>query len=323
MLTKPFKFRPQLKSVLWGGHRIAALKNIPNDSRLIGESWEISSIPGKESVVVGGEYDGLTITELITTRREEIVGNENYELYGNKFPLLVKIIDAHQNLSIQVHPNDELALVRHNSPGKTEMWYIVATEAQSTILAGLNQPLTPTHFELLANNGLLPECLTHYMSKPGDVFYLPAGTIHSIGAGNLLVEIQQASDITYRLYDYDRLDAEGQPRELHIEQAKDAINYTTSANIYSHSDQHKVGISKLAKCEYFDVCHLAVDNFYELPWQSMKSFMIMVCIDGNLDIITNCEYHTPLRMGESLLIPASVCKVAIKGQGKVVTAQVN
>lgn len=317
----PFKFIPQLKPVLWGGRRITQLKHLPGGREPIGESWEISAMPGRESVVAQGDDAGLTLSQLLKKYGKWLVGQSVAEQYGERFPLLVKIIDAHQPLSIQVHPGDELAAKRHGCAGKTEMWYIVEAQPESVILAGLNQPLAPAQFETLLLNGQVEQCVAHYCSAPGDVFFLPPGTIHSIGAGNLLVEIQQASDITYRLWDYGRRDDNGLLRQLHLEEAREAINYAPNADIASHCDTSGTGETVLASCPHFHAAHLAVDGHHRLAWVPMRSFLIMVGTQGSLDIVTDSDCHTPLDMGESVLIPAGVTSIEVTGRGQLVMAR--
>ena len=195
---KPFKFVPYLKSVLWGGERIAIYKGIDTDQHAIGESWEVSGVPGHESVVAEGEDRGLTLPQLIDRYRGALVGEAVYEKYGNTFPLLVKLIDAKRDLSLQVHPNDELAMKRHGSRGKTEMWYIIDADEGASIYAGLSQSITPDEYERMVADNTVMDVVARHESHAGDLFFLPAGRIHAIGAGNLLAEIQETSDITYR-----------------------------------------------------------------------------------------------------------------------------
>ena len=210
----PFKFTPYLKSVIWGGERIAALKNIETDLTDIGESWEISGVQGNETVVSEGADKGLKLSELIAKYGARLVGEDVYARYGTEFPLLVKIIDARRDLSVQVHPDDKLAAQRHGCAGKTEMWYILATEPDAKIYAGLSRQLDPETYRRDVENKTIMNDITAHDSHPGDIFFLPAGRVHAIGAGNLLLEIQQPRDITYRIYEYDRRDANGNPRML-------------------------------------------------------------------------------------------------------------
>ncbi len=217
---------PYFKSVIWGGERICKYKGVEQTEEKIGESWEISAVPGHESVVAEGPYKGMRITELIDCFGAELLGSKVMERYDGKFPLLVKLIDANDNLSVQVHPDDELAKKRHDSLGKTEMWYIIDADKGAKIYSGLNREMTPEEYVARVADNTIEETLAVHDSHPGDIFFLPAGRVHAIGAGNLLAEIQESSDITYRIYDYERRDAQGNARELHTELAKDAIEYT-------------------------------------------------------------------------------------------------
>lgn len=318
---QPYKFLPQLKPVLWGGHSLAALKGMPSNDEPIGESWEISGMPGHESVVASGPEAGITLPQLVARHGERLVGQECFRQYGEHFPLLVKLIDAHRPLSVQVHPDDILAQQRHNCPGKTEMWFIVESDPQARILAGVKRPLPLDRLDELAHSGELIEWMDSHPSRPGDVFFLPAGSLHSIGAGNLLVEIQQASDVTYRLYDYGRLDANGQPRQLHLEQAREAIDCQPNPNIASHCPISKRGITPLANCKHFSVEHLSIDGQIKLDWKPMRSFLIVVCTQGQCTIITDGDCRTMLAIGESALVPACVNNILIKGKGQAITVQ--
>ena len=221
---RPLRFTPQLKSLIWGGEKIAPYKGIRTGGRNIGESWELSGVAGNESVVAEGEYAGRTLPELIARFRGELVGEAVYERHGTEFPLLVKFIDARQDLSIQVHPDDQLAWTRHKSNGKTEMWYVVAADEGAHLKSGFSQQLTPAEYERMVADHTLTDALCDYPVIAGDLFFLPAGRVHAICAGTFVAEIQQTSDITYRIYDYGRTGADGKPRELHTELAKDAID---------------------------------------------------------------------------------------------------
>lgn len=327
---QPYKFLPQLKPVLWGGHRLTALKRdfmhnaqctVPASDEPIGESWEISAMPGHESVVATGPEAGTTLQQLLARHGERLVGHDCFKRYGEHFPLLIKLIDAHKPLSVQVHPDDALAEQRHHCPGKTEMWYIMQTEPQACILAGLKRTLPLDRLDELAHNGELIDWMDCHQSRPGDVFFLPAGTLHSIGAGNLLAEIQQASDVTYRLYDYGRLDANGQPRQLHLQQAREAIDCQPNPDIASHCLPESKGTTPLVRCEYFDVAHLGIDGHLAPNWEPMRSFMIVVCTQGQYTLVTDDDCRTTLAMGESALVPADVNTIHIEGNGQAITAQ--
>ena len=210
---KPFRFKALLKQTLWGGQRIAPFKNIVSDLENVGESWEISGVPGRETVVEGGPYHGKSIHELIEVLKEILVGEANYKRFGNEFPLLIKFIDAEEPLSIQVHPNDEIAQKHGEKQGKTEMWYVMESAPDANLLVGLKQKITPEQYKTMVDNDTIIEAIDRYNVKEGDCFFLPAGRIHSIGKGCLLAEIQQTSDVTYRIYDFKRRDKDGNYRQ--------------------------------------------------------------------------------------------------------------
>ncbi|HOV71793.1 MAG TPA: class I mannose-6-phosphate isomerase, partial [Dysgonamonadaceae bacterium] len=222
----PLKFNPILKPVIWGGSDICKFKHITPLIDGIGESWEISGVKGHISIISNGELAGTSLEELLLKEKSRLVGEKIYEKYGNTFPLLIKFIDARDNLSIQVHPDDELAKKRHNSFGKTEMWYVINASPDAFLYSGFEKGITPDEYVERIKNDTFIETLKKHYVKPGDVFFIPAGRVHAIGAGCFIAEIQQTSDITYRIYDYNRKDADGNPRELHTELAKDAIDYT-------------------------------------------------------------------------------------------------
>lgn len=321
---KPYKFVPYLKSVIWGGEKIAVLKGIVTNKTDIGESWEISGVPGHESVCgergLASDPDlGLTLVELIDRYRAQLVGYQAYERFGNQFPLLVKIIDSRQNLSIQVHPNDELARRRHNCAGKTEMWYVMQTEPEARIYAGLQREITPADYERLARTPVQPGdnpfkgVIAEYESHPGDCFFLPAGRVHAIGAGNLLAEIQQTSDITYRVCDYGRLDADGHPRELHVEQAREAIDYTVYKDYRTPYD-HSLPSVELVSCPYFTVRREVVRHEARIDYRR-DSFVIVMCLDGAITL-----NGIQARRGDTLLVPACDNVLNITGDATLLTA---
>lgn len=316
----PFKFVPYLKTVLWGGDCIANYKGIKTDLSHIGESWEISGVNGHESVVSEGADKGVTLPELIDKYRGDLVGDAVYEKYGNTFPLLVKVIDARQNLSLQVHPNDELARKRHNSMGKTEMWYILEADEDAIIYAGLAHGITKDDYRRMVADGSIMDVVTRNESHRGDLFFLPAGRIHSIGAGNLLVEVQETSDITYRVYDFGRVDVNGKPRELHTDLAMDAIDYTVSENYRTEYDREARGDVKLLKCRYFEVHKINVDGAIDIDSNLCDSFRIIMCLDGKVEAIDNFGNTTSLRQGETMLVPAVTSLLHMTGAGTLLTA---
>lgn len=318
---KPFKFTPYLKSVIWGGSRIAQLKNIDTDLTDIGESWEISGVAGNETVVSEGPDKGLAVSELIEKYGPRLLGKKVMENFGTEFPLLVKIIDARRDLSVQVHPDDTLARQRHNCNGKTEMWYILDTTPGAKIYAGLCRQLDPRSYRRDVEAKTIMDDITAHDSKPGDIFFLPAGRVHAIGAGNLLLEIQQTSDITYRIYDYDRRDANGNPRQLHTELAAEAIDYTVYPDYKSTPVPIRPGMEQLAKCRYFDVRLLDLSNGDVEVDYAPDSFVIVYCAEGNVEV--DCDNSvTMMQPGDTILVPADRQDLVIKGNGSAVTAHI-
>lgn len=246
------KFDPIFKSVIWGGKRIAEFKGLPSQGDHIGESWELSPMEGHESVVSQGTFKGATLPSLIANHGNEIMGERLMKKYDGKFPLLIKLIDSSDDLSVQVHPDDELAAKRHNSLGKTEMWYSIAPAEGAYLYAGFSKHIDAAEFRRqVAENEIIPS-LHKYFTHPGDIFFLPAGRVHSIGRGNFVLEIQEASDITYRIYDYDRRDAQGNPRQLHVEESVDAIDFDDTADLPAENELGVVGeLRPLAESSYF------------------------------------------------------------------------
>lgn len=316
----PLKFRPILKSAIWGGEKIAPFKGIVTDQKQIGESWEISGVKGNESIVDNGPDAGLTLSEMIAKYKDALVGQCNYERFGNEFPLLIKIIDAAGDLSLQVHPDDDLARERHNSLGKTEMWYIVDSEPNAIICAGLSKNVTPEIYADKVADNTLMDVVAHHASHPGDIFFLPAGRIHSIGAGNLLVEVQETSDITYRIYDFGRVDAKtGKPRELHVEQAKDAIDYTVYPNYVTEAGDSVDGVTDLVHCSHFEVYRVDIDGT-KIFYPHNDSFTTLTCIDGEMTVTDDRNNTLSIKKGESMLIPAMASKIVITGKGTLIEA---
>jgi len=317
---KPYKFHRLLKSVIWGGDSLAEFKGIDSTQACVGESWEISGVEGIESVVSGGEDDGLTLTQLVERHKERLVGKDVYSRFGNHFPLLVKIIDAKQDLSLQVHPDDKLARERHNSNGKTEMWYVLDHKPGARILSGLSQASSPSDYEQRVKSGTILDIVASHESHQGDVFYLPSGRIHGIGAGNLIAEVQQTCDITYRVYDYDRRDANGNPRQLHVEQARDAINYEIANDYVLPNPGSKQGDVPLVKCDHFDVHRHIVDGVDTIDTNG--SFLIVMCVKGTVIITDNNGVDTPMHRGETILVPACISRLHLDGNAMLLTATV-
>jgi len=307
----PLKFDPILKPVIWGGSDICKFKRITPQIDCIGESWEISGVTGHISIISNGELAGTSLEELLLKEKGRLVGEKIYEKYGNTFPLLIKFIDARDNLSIQVHPNDELAKKRHNSFGKTEMWYVINASPDAFLYSGFEKSITPEEYVERIKNDTFIETLKKHYVKPGDVFFIPAGRVHAIGAGCFIAEIQQTSDITYRIYDYNRKDTDGNPRELHTELAKDAIDYTVYDSYKTEYTPHLNQAVRLVNCPYFTTNLLAIDQPMTRSYNQLDSFIIYICIKGESMIKDNKGNFIPLRQGESLLIPADTHSVEL------------
>lgn len=314
----PLKFKPIYKERIWGGRKIETAfgKKLPAGEK-IGESWELSGVDGDISVVSNGQLKGNNLQELTEIYMGDLVGDKVFEKYGEEFPLLIKLIDADDNLSIQVHPDDKLAAERHNSFGKTEMWYVVGHEAGAELYLGFNQPVDKEKYLEYLKAGKLAELLTAYKVQDGDSFFIPAGTIHAIGKGLLIAEIQQTSDITYRVFDWNRVDPKtGQGRELHTELALDAIEYK------SRSDYKTVAAPKvnapvtLEKCPYFQTNSLIVDGETVRDYAALDSFVIYICLEGNLELAYEGGVET-MKKGETVLVPAELNEITLKGKGKL------
>ncbi len=320
----PLKFEPILKSLVWGGAQIAPYKGIETDQKNIGESWELSGVKGNESVVLNGPLAGKSIAELVREYKEELVGKHVYADTGDEFPLLIKFIDALTDLSIQVHPGDELAALRHNgSKGKTEMWYVVSAAPGAHLLAGLSKPITPEEYAGRVADGSITDVLARHEVHPGDVFFLPAGRIHAICGGCFIAEIQQTSDITYRLYDYGRLGLDGKPRELHTELAKDAIDYKVYENYRTAYTPLKDEEVELVSCRYFATSVYDLTLPYARDLSEIDSFVVVMCLEGSGSLQVDGE-TVAVRQGETVLIPASaddLCLVPDDGM-KVLTSYV-
>lgn len=311
-MKQPIKFLPYFKSTIWGGEKISRFKGITLNCNNIGESWELSDLPGCESIVADGDDSGMTLNDLVEKYKGRLVGESVYRRFGNRFPLLIKFIDASADLSLQVHPDDELAMKRHNSFGKTEMWYILDTEKRAKIHTGLTRTITPDEYERRVNEKTLMDVVGSYDSTVGDMYYLPAGRLHAIGAGNFLVEIQESSDVTYRVDDYDRRDANGKARELHTELAKEAIDYEYYSDCKSSTTELSLQDStELVNCQHFNVCKEDVAGSRTIC-NPEDSFMGLVCIKGNGNVKVS-GISTSVKQGETLLLPAHINEFDVEG----------
>lgn len=306
----PLKFKPVLKDKIWGGQKLSqnygkVAPTLPN----IGESWEISGVDGEESEVVNGFLEGNSLNELVEVYMGDLVGDAVYQRFGNEFPLLIKFIDAADDLSIQVHPDDKLAKQRHNSYGKTEMWYVMQADKGAKLIAGFNGEVNKQQYLQHLEQGTLDAILGYHEVAPGDVFFMPAGRVHAIGAGILLAEIQQTSDITYRIYDFDRRDDKGNPRELHTELAMDAIDFGKMDEAKTSYKTLRNQSSDMVVCPYFHTNIIELDMPVSKDYFPVDSFVILMCVDGSFDIGYGDGQHLTVNCGETVLLPAELDQV--------------
>ena len=313
----PLKFETIFKDKIWGGNKINTVLGkdfspLPN----CGETWEISGVPGNVSIVSEGALQGKSLNEILESSKEQLVGKKVYADNGNEFPLLVKFIDANDDLSIQVHPNDELAKVRHNSLGKTEMWYILEADTGATLISGFNKNLTKDEYLENFNSGKLTDILNEEEVQADDVFFLPAGRVHTIGKGLLLAEIQQTSDVTYRIYDFDRVDDQGNTRELHLEDSLDAMDFKHYDEYKSTYNRDKNRSADLAECKYFKTNRLYYNQCVDKNYKEIDSFVIYVVAEGK-GLLKYDGGETKITFGDCLLIPASISQVTIEPEGDI------
>lgn len=307
----PLTFKPILKSVIWGGSQICPFKGITPTEEGVGESWELSHVDDNFSVVAEGELANKSLDELIKEYGKELVGGKVMERFGSRFPLLIKFIDARDNLSIQVHPDDELAKVRHNSFGKTEMWYVIKADKGASLYSGFSQQIDKEEYVKRVGNNTIMDVLKKYDVSEGDVFFLPAGRVHAIGAGCFIAEIQQTSNITYRIYDYNRKDKNGNTRELHTELAKDAIDYTLYPDYRTHYKAHTNATVNLADCKYFTTNLIELDTVMVRDLEELDSFVVYICMEGSATLRDSNGYEIRIHQGQTALIPANNKTVAI------------
>lgn len=307
----PLTFKPILKSVIWGGSQICPFKGITPTEEGVGESWELSQVDDNFSVVAEGELANKSLDELIKEYGKELVGGKVMERFGSRFPLLIKFIDARDNLSIQVHPDDELAKVRHNSFGKTEMWYVIKADKGASLYSGFSQQIDKEEYVKRVGNNTIMDVLKKYDVSEGDVFFLPAGRVHAIGAGCFIAEIQQTSNITYRIYDYNRKDKNGNTRELHTELAKDAIDYTLYPDYRTHYKAHTNATVNLADCKYFTTNLIELDTVMVRDFEELDSFVVYICMEGSATLRDSNGYEIRIHQGQTALIPANNKTVAI------------
>lgn len=286
-------------------------KGIESIQANVGESWELSGVKGSESVVANGELAGTMLPDLLEREGARLLGRANYERFGNEFPLLIKFIDARQDLSIQVHPNDELAMRRHGSKGKTEMWYVMAADEGARLRSGFARRVTPEEYVASVESDTIAGLLAEYEIHAGDVFFLPAGRVHSIGAGAFIAEIQQTSDVTYRIYDFNRRDAAGNARELHTELAKDAISYDVEADYRTHYVARDDMETPLVSCPYFTTSLYRLTGWKTIDLAALDCFVAVIVMEGSGTITDDCGNMVCVHQGETVLLPASTKAVTI------------
>lgn len=318
----PLKFKPRIKERIWGGSAILNKRSKAaarlDKSKPYGESWDLSSVKGDISVVANGFLKGNNLTEIIEVYMGDLVGEQHFERFGLEFPLLVKYLDCNDRLSVQVHPDDTLAEERHNSYGKTEAWYVADCKPGAAIYLGFKD-LNITREEYLAAvaESRLAELLNRIEVKKGDVFYIPAGTVHALGAGIEVVEVQQTSDVTYRIYDWDRVDASGKGRELHTALAVDAIDFEADADLlHKQYNLSKGGVAKVIDTQFFTMSLMDVDGSKSLDRSSLDSFIIYIALCGDFKISADGKEES-LANGELILVPAQCCDIEFEGNGQI------
>ena len=317
----PLKFSPILKDKIWGGTKLKSLFNKSAETDKLGESWELSGYEGDESVVTNGYLAGNNLTELIEIYMGELIGDTIFDEYGLAFPLLFKLIDANENLSIQVHPNDETAAERHNSYGKTEMWYVVDADPGSELIIGFSDDCSRETYLNAMSEDKVEDLLLKVPVTKGDVFFIPAGRVHAIGKGVVVAEIQQSSDITYRIYDYKRKDDNGNERELHTEQALDVINFEASREPKTVYTPILNETTPLVTCDYFTTNMLRFDKRLERRYSTIDSFVSYMCLEGNFSIEFEGDI-TIISKGDTVLIPASIDELSLIPVGEVTLLEV-
>ena len=319
---KPLKFKALLKQTIWGGDKIIPFKHLDDHLENVGESWEISGVPGNETVVADGDYAGKKLNELVIEQKDKLVGKANYERFGDEFPLLIKFIDARQDLSIQVHPTDEIAKRQGKERGKTEMWYIMDSDKDAKLYSGLKMQITPEQYKAMVEDDTITDALAQYEVKEDDCFFLPAGRIHAIGTGCFLAEIQQTSDVTYRIYDFKRKDKDGNYRQLHTKEAAECINYTVEDDYRTHYEHKKNEGVTLVECPYFTTAVYDLDEPMTLDYSELDGFVILIGLKGEGTITDNEGNTVTISAGESILVPATTETLKVEGTIKMLETYV-
>ena len=304
-----FKFQPLLKQTLWGGDKIIPFKHLSTVMENVGESWEISGVKDNETIAAG---DGRSLNQLVRDMKGRLVGEANYQRFGDEFPLLIKLIDARQDLSIQVHPTDEIAHRQGRERGKTEMWYVMDSAPDAKLYNGLKLQITPEQYKQMVADDTICDALAQYSVKEGDCFFIPAGRIHAIGAGCFLAEIQQTSDVTYRIYDFKRKDKDGNYRQLHTQEASESINYTVLDDYRTHYQPQTNESQLLVECPYFNTAVYDLTEAMTIDYSELDSFVILIGMKGEGTLMIDGE-TVAFSAGETILVPASAQEVRTEG----------
>ena len=304
-----FKFQPLLKQTLWGGDKIIPFKHLSTVMENVGESWEISGVKDNETIASG---DGRSLNQLVRDMKGRLVGEANYQRFGDEFPLLIKFIDARQDLSIQVHPTDEIAHRQGRERGKTEMWYVMDSAPDAKLYNGLKLQITPEQYKQMVADDTICDALAKYSVKEGDCFFIPAGRIHAIGAGCFLAEIQQTSDVTYRIYDFKRKDKDGNYRQLHTQEASESINYTVLDDYRTHYQPQTNESQLLVECPYFTTAVYDLTEAMTIDYSELDSFVILIGMKGEGTLTIDGE-TVAFSAGETILVPASAQEVRTEG----------
>ena len=322
MKAYPLKFEPILKGRIWGGEKLHLMLGKKRVGSQVGESWEIADVGEDVSVVANGHLKGVTLRELLRSNGRKLMGVRIHERYGDNFPLLIKFIDAGQDLSIQLHPDDALARKRHGSFGKTEMWYVMQADPGSRLIVGFKDGVDKEHYLRYLREKKLTDILNMETVAPGDACFIPSGRVHAIGAGVLLAEIQQASDLTYRIYDWDRTDSEGRSRELHTEQALEAMDFHATNSCKISYSKTLNDISQIVESKYFKTNIVVLDSDKEMDHSVLDSFVIYLCVAGAGARFAGNDFSVDLRLGETLLIPSCMGEFRIEVKERVELLQV-
>ena len=324
MQLYPLLFEPNLHSVVWGGNQLSPYKGLGLSEEPIGESWEVSAVPTSTSIVSNGMYAGKDLISVINDNPDAFLGKKVNEKYNGKVPLLVKFIDAKRDLSIQVHPNDEMAMREHGKMGKSEMWYVIKADEGAHLYAGFKQEITPEEYQQRIVDGTITDVLSDHQVKAGDVFYLPAGRVHAICGGILLAEVQQSSDVTYRIFDYNRPGMDGKPRELHTELAAKALDYHVIDNYRTEYTEASNKAVQIIDSPYFSVRVLEVSKPFHRDLKKYDSFIITMCIEGDCKIrVRSTGEEVLLKQGNSMLIPSAIADYDIipqSGKSRILDA---